>query len=43
MARYEWIIVELLVLAWLIWGLVSTRLSVRRDRRKAAEQEAAKE
>lgn len=34
MARYEWIIVELLVLAWLVWGLISTRLSMRRDRRK---------
>jgi hypothetical protein len=43
MARYEWMIVELLVLAWLIWGLVSTRLSLRRDRRKATQREAAKD
>jgi hypothetical protein len=39
MARYEWIILELLVLAWLIWGLVSTRLSLRRDRQKKAQKE----
>jgi hypothetical protein len=38
--RFEWILVELMVLAVLVWELVSIRRAVRRDRAdKAAKQE----
>ena len=34
MARFEWILIELLVLGVLIWQLVSVSLSIRRDKEK---------
>jgi len=36
-AKWEWIIVELLVLAALVWELVRIRLIIRRD--KAREKQ----
>jgi hypothetical protein len=36
-ARWEWIIVELLVLGLLVWELARTRRSIRQDK-QAAEQ-----
>jgi hypothetical protein len=34
MARYEWIIIEVLVLGLLLWQLVSIRRAIRADREK---------
>lgn len=34
LARYEWIIVELIVLGVLVWQLVSVRRGIRADREK---------
>jgi hypothetical protein len=39
MVRMEWLILELLVLAWAVYELVSVRRSIRKDR--AAKQSAA--
>ena len=38
-ARWEWIIVELIVLAALVAELVSVRRSIRRDRAKALRED----
>ena len=35
MAQFEWIIIELIVLAVLIWQVVSIRRAVKIDREKA--------
>jgi hypothetical protein len=35
MAQYEWILIEVLVLAILVWQLVSVRRAIRADREKA--------
>jgi lipopolysaccharide export system protein LptC len=40
-ARWEWIIIELVVLALLVWELVRTRRSIRADRMKAKADDAA--
>ena len=34
LARYEWILIELLVLGLLVWQLVSVRRDIRRHRDK---------
>ena len=38
LARFEWVIVELIVMGLLIWQFVSIRRAVRRDREEAARQ-----
>ncbi len=38
MARFEWILIELIVLGLLIWQVVSIRRAVRRDRQAAAKE-----
>lgn len=38
LARWEWLLIEVLILGWAIRELIS----VRRERRKAAEAKAAK-
>ena len=45
LARFEWILIELIVLGVLIWQCVSIRRAVRRDREAAAKarQDAAPE
>ncbi len=35
MAQYEWILIEVLVLAILVWQLVSVRRAIRADRERA--------
>ncbi len=40
--RFEWLILEGLVLAWAVYQLVSVRRSIRRDR-EAAREAAAKQ
>ncbi len=36
-AKWEWIIIELIVLAFLVAELVSVRRSIQRDRRAASD------
>lgn len=45
LVQFEWLIIELLVLGWLIWELVSVKRSLKRDREaaKARELQAASE
>jgi hypothetical protein len=38
LARFEWILVELLVLGVLVWQLVSVRRAIRADRAKRARE-----
>ena len=39
MGRYEWVIIEFLVLGLCVWELVNLRLSQRRDRRARARED----
>ena len=39
-ARYEWVILELLLLGALLWELARIRRAVRRDRAEKAAREA---
>ncbi len=41
MAQYEWIIIEVLVVALLVWELVRTRRAIRRARAEQALTSAA--
>jgi hypothetical protein len=41
LARFEWILIELIVLGLLIWQFVSIRRAVRRDREEAAKDKQA--
>jgi len=45
LARFEWILIEVLVLGILVWQLVSVRRAIRRDREagKAPESTAPKD
>lgn len=38
MARWEWLIIEGLVLALLVWELLRTRRAIRRDRAAAKQR-----
>lgn len=40
--QWEWIIIELLVLAALVWEYVKTRRLIRESRARRAKEEAAK-
>ncbi len=42
LGRFEWVLIELLVLGILVWQLVSVRRLIRRDR-QAAQQAKAQE
>jgi hypothetical protein len=41
LARFEWILIEAIVMGVLIWQLVSIRRAVRRDREAAAKDKQA--
>ena len=38
MFRWEWAIVELMVLAFLVWELISVRRSIAKDRARTPEE-----
>ena len=38
MGRWEWLIIEALVLGLLVWELLRTRRAIRRDRAAAKER-----
>lgn len=41
LARFEWILIEIIVLGLLLWQWVSIRRAVRRDREAAAKEKLA--
>jgi hypothetical protein len=38
LGHWEWIIIELIVLAVLVWELVRTRRAIRRDKQRAKRE-----